>query len=287
MNIKKVAEELRIDFHTVEPIGNHETLRHKVYLYEGDEDKFVLKLYCKKGRMQRELDAFKLVAKLLLKGPRAIKYGNLENGTEYICMTYIEGENAEKALLEEDEMLALYCSLGEYAGRLHTVTKERLPGYVDRFLQVVANMYNEAIGNSMERQYTELIKEAYSIFLKNSKEVSFENINFGYIHGDFDLRNVLVNNGVLNGLVDFECAGFGNTEIALMQIYRKRFLNNSGYRDAFFEGYQKIKRINDEFYDRITLYLLADSIKNCAWSYIEDKNYFLENIESIKKIINI
>lgn len=69
-----------------------------------------------------------------------------------------------------------------------------------------------------------------------------------FIHGDFNTANVLLREGVVSGVLDWEFAGIGWKEYELAWALRARvhFLNSAAERDAILSGYGSIGRYDAE-----------------------------------------
>jgi aminoglycoside phosphotransferase (APT) family kinase protein len=64
--------------------------------------------------------------------------------------------------------------------------------------------------------------------------------NLVFVHGDFNTANVLISNGAVSGVLDWEFAGIGwkEYELAWALRARTRFLNSAEERAAVLTGYE-------------------------------------------------
>lgn len=69
---------------SIEPIGNHELERHLVYRLSCDSKDYVIKLYYKKNRWNREVASLKLFSNTEVLVPRIVDYGVFDNGLEWL-----------------------------------------------------------------------------------------------------------------------------------------------------------------------------------------------------------
>jgi aminoglycoside phosphotransferase (APT) family kinase protein len=70
--------------------------------------------------------------------------------------------------------------------------------------------------------------------------------DYVFVHGDYNTANILINDGAITGIVDWEFAGRGWKEYELAWSLRARmaFLNTQAEREAFLAGYCKYNQFN-------------------------------------------
>ncbi len=132
-----------------------------------------------------------------------------------------------------------------------------------------------------------LLKRAYDEYQRLFDKTDFTNMPFGFCHNDFDSRNVMIKNGKITGIIDFEISGYGYIENDLINLQRKVFCKDKALAQAFFEGYCQYSKLDMSLYAaRMKVNLLGDVIENCSWAYNQAKTYFDENIDFLKTLID-
>jgi fructosamine-3-kinase len=288
---------------TIKPVGNHHLKRHLVYQIDmKDGVKYIFKLYYRDRRRSREIASLKLLVGSKVKCPRIFKYGNLEEGSEWLITKYIEGYMLDKVIddIPFDNMLKIFEEMGDELGKLHSFRTFDFFGEWDEEGKSISNIksyYNHFV-QSMEKTIKELLDQnlpdkdllinAINVIRDNYEKLNIKAVA-RVIHNDFDGRNILVSkeNGAYNlsGVIDFEGSYPGNAEENLVQLYYRYFLNNKDYESAFLRGYEKYLHINSDFNERLYIYLLSFVVGNCSWSYIQAPDYYNDNIKFLKNIL--
>ncbi|CAG9946373.1 unnamed protein product [Clonostachys rosea f. rosea IK726] len=140
--------------------------------------------------------------------------------TSYMLTSQITGHRLGMCLdaLSDDELCDLVCDLREYLRELRAIPKEVLPNYAITNAigkacydyRIIASMNQEGERNRVfagpfptEEDFNRILEVAS---LPNVSHRSGHNITF--THGDLNMRNILVSNGRLSGIVDWENSGW-------------------------------------------------------------------------------
>lgn len=283
--LSKYIEEENFDKRVFIPIDNFCTDRHKVYSFENAGEKYVIKLFNREEKFQNEVQGYEFAIKKNVKTYKMLEKASTKKGTKYIIMNFLPGVNGESVKNIGDFNNILY-QMGDNIGLLHTNSIEGTPGHSDRLAKktmVLKDIIQEdGIGNKIERR---ILLGACDECEKMIRNLTFDDVKFGYGHGDFGLQNVVVKDGILTGILDFEMSGYTNTELDLIQVYRKHLYNNDEAETAFFEGYCKHMTIAEGFEKRKYAYMLLESLINCSWSFNKKYEYYEENIRFIREIL--
>jgi aminoglycoside phosphotransferase (APT) family kinase protein len=288
---------------TVKPVGNHHLKRHLVYKIDMETgEKYIFKLYYRDRRRSREIASLKLLEGSEVKCPRIFKYGNLENGSQWLMTEYIEGYILDKVMddITPGNRLRIFEDIGEELGKLHSFRTfdffgewdeegksiKNIKNYYDHFVQSIEKVIKEVLEQDLPEQH--LLFNAIKAIRDNYDKLEIKT-EARIVHNDFDGRNILVkkDNGIyrLSGVIDFEGSYPGNAEENLVQLYYRYFLDNKSYENAFFNGYSKYLNLDIGFYDRLYIYFLCFVVGNCSWSYIQAPDYYNDNITFLKKIL--
>lgn len=208
-----------------------------------------------------------------------------ELGKKFIIMSKIPGENGEIAVNESNIKEILY-QMGENLGLLHTNRKEGTPGHKERLRKKVVQLSNilKEDQTDIGEEY-EFLQKACNQCANLIDKLSFDDVIFGYGHGDFGFQNIMVQDNILTGIFDFEMSGYTNTELDLIQIYRKHLYANPESEKAFFGGYCNYMLLPKGFNDRKNIYMMLESIINCSWSFNKNRDYYNDNIKFLEKIL--
>lgn len=283
--LSKYIKEENFDKSIFTPVNNFSTDRHTVYSFENAGEKYVIKLFNREEKFQNEVQGYEFATKKNVKTYKMLENASTGKGTKYIIMNFLPGVNGERVINTGDFNSVLY-QMGENIGLLHTNSIEGTPGHGDRLAKktvVLKEIIREdGIGNEAERKF---LLNACDECEKMIGNLSFDDVRFGYGHGDFGLQNVAVEDGILTGIFDFEMSGYTNTELDLIQVYRKHLYANDEAEKAFFDGYCKHMTIAEGFEKRKYAYMLLESLVNCSWSFNKKHEYFEENIRFIQEIL--
>jgi aminoglycoside phosphotransferase (APT) family kinase protein len=109
-------------------------------------------------------------------------------------------------------------------------------------------------------------------------------------HGDFKPRNILIkkvnNTHKLSGVLDFEQTELIDVDKELVDFYLNLKDNNNELAAAFKNGYEKIRKIDEDALNRKKcFYRLYDALKICSWSRDIAYDYYLKSFNRIKKIV--
>ena len=99
---------------SIEAIGNHNLKRHLVYKLSCVDKDYVIKLYYKKNRWNREVGNLKIFADTKVLAPKIVDYGVFDNGIEWLIYDYIEGDLLSKVAekLPYDDLKDIYHEMG-------------------------------------------------------------------------------------------------------------------------------------------------------------------------------
>lgn len=304
-------EQIRIELETIlatetftiKPVGNHDLKRHLVYQVDmKNGEKYIFKLYYRDRRRSREIASLRLLENTEVKCPKIFKFGNLEDGSEWIVIHYVDGELLDKVMDEIplENRLAIFEEMGDQLGKLHTFKTFDFFGEWDEQGKSIHNIknYHESFVKFMEKSIhevlnqvlpqKELLLEAIEIIRNNYKKLNID-VEARLVHNDFDGRNILVKeeNGQyrLSGIIDFEGSYPGNVEENLVQLYYRYFLDNEEYEIAFFKGYNKHINLDRGFTERLYIYFLCFVVGNCSWAYTQAPDYYIANMNFLKRLL--
>jgi Ser/Thr protein kinase RdoA (MazF antagonist) len=121
----------------------------------------------------------------------------------YSLFPYIEGEKADSNISNATPEMAE--ELGIFTGRLHRVLKEAEGSFFERtnLLKSLTSAirYFNSTGSFFSRSDMEMIEEFFTDFYKLYYKLPVQ-----IIHGDYHPGNIIVHEGKVSGIIDFDCA---------------------------------------------------------------------------------
>lgn len=280
--------------HMFKPIGNHELKRHLVYKITCKERDYVLKLYYKKDRWNREVANLRRFADTEVLAPRIVGYGVFENGLEWLVYDFIEGTLLSRVEheLSEDNRESIYHEMGKQLGLIHLHTcgffgsmdekGNSIHGFVTfkaYFSHLTAKILTEL--NEVEHDNPALIKKAESEFSAMLQSFNDEEVPATLCHNDFGPRNILVSEDggeySLKAIIDFEQSVPTDRDEELITVYLPMLERNKNLANSFRSGYELYGAIEvDRVLTKKKFYNLFHGLGICAWAKDVDYEHYLE-----------
>ncbi|WP_055667543.1 aminoglycoside phosphotransferase family protein [Desnuesiella massiliensis] len=285
----------------ITPVGNHHLKRHLVYKVDIlNEQSLIFKLYYKKNKRDRELNSLKLLENSTVKLPRVVSYGTLENEDEWIICEFIEGEVFDriKDKIPYDQQLKLFYQMGTELGKIHSYKTFDFFGDWNSPNKNLKD-YSKYLVENMEQCFEEILKQKLPDenlllqaiqLIRHSYNDLDKHILPTLIHNDFDGRNILVKqvNGQydISAIIDFEMSMPGNIKNDLVALYYRYFLDNKDFERNFIKAYSSYLPIEEAFYKELNIELLKFLVGNCSWAYWQAPDYYKDNIEFLRRLLN-
>ncbi|MCK9524668.1 MAG: aminoglycoside phosphotransferase family protein [Limnochordia bacterium] len=288
---------------TFEPIGNHELKRHLVYKITGKQGAYVLKLYYKKNRWNREVANLRRFANTDVRAPRIAGYGVFESGVEWLVYDYIDGvilSHVEDEL-SQDNLGTIYFEMGKQLGLIHQYKCDffgsmdengnSIHGFVNfkaYFSHLTATILAELHG--VEHDDPDLIVQAEARFLAMLDALDDRDLVATLCHNDFGPRNILVSEHggrrSLRAVIDFEQSVPTDKDEELIAVYLPMLERNKSLAKSFRTGYELSGTIDmDRLMTKRKLYNLFRGLGICAWAKDVDYEYYLEGVRQLWKTV--
>lgn len=286
----------------LEPIGNHELKRNLVYKVYTKSNKYVLKLFYKKNRWDREIAALRILEDTPVNVPKIVDHGILDNGIEYLIYTYIDGivlKEIEK-LIPKENLKSIYKEIGLQLSLIHSNAFDFF-GTLDKNLNSTDgfNTYREYFQKSMddmlkkiysqEHDYMDLLKIAEEklrsmYYLLDEVEVPI------LCHNDFSTRNILVRKidgkYTVVGIIDFEHSSQTDVYSELVEVYYGLFKKDFDFAKWFKSGYEQYGKIDmEKLEEKKQFYNLSIGLGICSWAKDVAYDYYLEGINMLKETL--
>lgn len=109
-----------------------------------------------------------------------------------------------------------------------------------------------------------------------------------FIHMDFRPANIIINNGNVSGIIDFESVRFGATEVDFTKLYRDYLSYDEKLLQAYTNGYNSVRPlVNLEIV--LPFYRFTDAFNSIGWckrrGLEKNKRFLMENITSLNQLL--
>lgn len=290
-SILNVIEKLKLNVLNLENVPeSFSSDVYKLTLLSG-EDVYV-KIPYNKDKLFREFQMLEIL-KDVIPVPKVLDiwYGD-ESNTGALLLSTIQGVPCTENM---DEKLSF--QMGVYHAMLHEVKTPEY-GYhsTDGFNILDQNNWRLHIKNNFEK-WKEPCKELLEPALYERCILHFDGVFSAlpdpdgpcFVHMDFRPGNILVNGNKVTGIIDFESARGGSSEIDFTKINRYIWEVNPRTKSPYFEGYQTIRNmLNLEIV--LPFYNFYDAFSAVVWCKnrgVERNQSFLqESIEVLKKSVS-
>ncbi|MCM1991526.1 aminoglycoside phosphotransferase family protein [Oceanirhabdus seepicola] len=237
-----------------------------VFITEGDE--YLVKFTTKEEfkRLETEAALTKLMGDSAgVPVPKIIHIGEYD-GEYYMIRTLLKGESLGEVLnqgmikvLGEDGIGTMIFEAGQALAKLHKVSFNK-KGLIHKDLNVVEyNIFSKEEFMSFLNTVYEFkcVTEEQYTYLNNIDIDDIYSGEFVLCHCDYAPNNMLVCNGHLSGIIDYEWASAAPCydDIAAFQVFMKMY-DMEQFIEYFYSGYKSVKSIPEKYFDNIHIYKL-------------------------------
>lgn len=225
------------------------------------------------GNLGHERDIIERVASSEIPVPNILAYSTVPRET--LVLEELPGSliwdhiDPRRGVYERDAALSHLGAYGECLGRIHTLRADG-PGH--RRPQLYGLIGEEGVS---EARFQRLVA-----WLKDRTPGS---VNRCFVHGDLNTASVLVHEGRVSGVIDWEFAGVGWREYDLAWLLRARttFLGSAEEREAVLEGYRQYALYDTEVLRYCEVLNYLHFAFWCRTSEPDYADFALQNAESL------
>ena len=210
----------------------------------------------------RESVAYKIFNIERLHMPKLIAEGKV-GGYYFICRKYVDGDNfrAIYKKLDTKKKYEIFYSFGKMLKYIHGTNESKLQDKIkhneDIFKAEEISLVNDQIEQIKNTPFCSFYRRIKAFADKNLGLLS--NSRIGIVHGDFQDKNIIIKQGKVAGLIDFENLKIGiqEKEVALgnMCSYTKFSLKErTSFQDKILDGYGYNEADRDEFWTKYNVY---------------------------------
>ncbi len=277
--IKNIFEKFAIEIKNFKSTTN--SFNSKVYIINSiNNKKYVLKFCNNEKKMINESKYMKHLNSYLPVS-NVIGTGNYDN-KYYIIQDFYEGKNIydEEANELTDEQVK---NIGILLAKLHSyaLLDEENNSWIE-YLNKCLNKSKETLEKILGKKDNDKI----SNFLKNYIEQKItNNYKNSILHMDFRIGNLIFEKNNNVGLIDLE--SMKNGEYAFDFVKLHRLFNKNKFK-IFLDEYNTVKKVEDNFEERLNFYSLFDSYNSLRWCITRnqiDSNFYKLNYEIVIKYL--
>jgi hypothetical protein len=293
-----VANEFKTNVKEIVPCGNHDLNRNLVYRVFVDDMSYVVKVFYKKHKIDRELQVIPLFEN---ENPlRILAKGVMDNGYEWLMYNYIDGWLFDHIIddLDLDQLRLLFYQIGKKTARLHTIKTFDYFGDWQADKQSPLSDYKAFIIKDCERMAENILSQDLSeykclvdaIDKMRSEYSTIRDLRVGRLcHRDLDGRNILIKVNLTDGLkleafLDFEKCVVFNEYFDIIGFYRRYFLDQPKLIEPFFKGYREVLEVDESFNIELKFNLYRAGIDICSWARDVSEEFFQETLKYLEKL---
>ena len=264
------------------------------------DDKYVLKINTAQPdipKLKKEFSVYQALPQFNVPTPLVVGFDESLKTIKFPYLVYkqIDGQtlSVQWGILEQEAQDSYMEQLGALLGKIHNLKPSNLdlPGqgeYLGLKKDIIIRI-NKIAG---ELATSKVLDEEVILRIKNfylNSSLFDEEAPPSLLHGNYGLGNIITNNGVINGVIDWEWVSFGHNEEELAVLLYRVYKTES-QREHFKEGYLKNHTISPDFEKRYFAYALLYYLKVLpsvpGWGHRPDKQkeYLDETATLIKQV---
>lgn len=262
-----------------------ESYSSKVYKLTLEQDyKVILKIPYNISKYKREINALKILEDRLPVPKLVDHYTSSDYGM--MLLSYIDGEPIEGPISKR-----LAYDMGELLASLHINKTPRFGDLTDeetsydswwKFMQQLFYNYKPYCSTVIAEEELNQYETTFNLLYERLPEADGPCL----VHMDYRPGNILINNGRISGLIDFETLRGGSSDIDLTKIKHYVWDRYEGTQREFLAGYSSIRKIPD--IDRsIPFYEFANAFSSIGWCIKRNKlndKFLKENLQRLRQL---
>lgn len=275
------------NFASAKPVGGGWSADVKFKVTTKDGTKYLLRV-CDaslKAKKEAEFEVLKMLQPLNFNYSKPLAFGEIEEyGKVYMLLSWMEGENVEIMMPKLSAEKQYQCGLeaGRILRKMHSIPSD---GSIDAWrnknlkkLHERLELYKDCNGYKIEH-LDEMVA-----FIQNNLHLT-ENRPMTFLHGDYQGRNIVVDEDCNVGAIDFERTAYGDPyeEFNRMMTYTRRWSVEfcRGQVDGYFEGEQ----IPENFWQIVAFHCALNLITTIVFGVHTKQKHIYEENEIAKQVI--
>ena len=247
----------------IEPLNKGWSGDKKYILIDNKEKKYLLRTSTpsKFEKRKNQFDFLHQVSMLNINCSKPLEFGLLENGDNYMVLTYLEGESAEDEILKFDDISCykLGYEAGEMLRKIHSLPFiKQKETWWDRYQVKMQRKIDAILSCQYRLPLQEEIIEYYQkyAYLMKDRPLVFS-------HGDYHLGNMVINNGHI-GVVDFDKVNPADPYDEF-KPFCWNVMRNEYFETGLINGYFK-NNVPADFFKILKFYTAESLISHLPWA---------------------
>jgi aminoglycoside phosphotransferase (APT) family kinase protein len=248
------------------------------------KNKYLLKTFALKNYEYKnmEYDILKKMGEYNVKCSRPVEIGTKENEFGYMILTYIEGFDAEEELKKYSETIQYNIGLeaGQELLKIHKYTaSENITPWYGRKLkkhQKYVEQYNRLnVKIENDVQIIKYINENI-VLMKNRPNI--------FQHDDFHIGNLIVKDGKLAGVIDFNRFDWGDPVHEFLKVGMFSSAISIPFSIGQIRGYHNYSNPDGSFWELYSLYLAMGLFSSIVWQMKVDSGEISKMMEYVNRV---
>jgi len=251
--------------------------------------KYVSQTALHRLKFEQRMSAF-LSEKLNLSLPKVIEIG-INQTYAYMLREMVIGKPLSEVLINRDDHHSLIEASGQVLAHIHQ-TEMSSKGFVNEHLEV------EEVNIFSQEEFDTLLSILMKHHLLTEKELSYlRNIPIDELfaikpyvlcHADYHPNHIIIEQNKIVSIIDLEwmCAAMPFDDLATFHIFLK-FLKQSHYIKDFYNGYEKIRKIDTHYFKHMDVYILYRLLTMVGYQLslakIEMEDFYQMALKEFKK----
>jgi thiamine kinase-like enzyme len=210
---------------------------------------------------------------------------------------YLKGNNLwnEITKLTGEQKIEIGKSIVQFLNELHSITGHSYD--IGHYIPTIPNCmktwkighieYIELLKNELSTMEIspngkQIISKAFDYIYENLNSLEYQ-IGARILHNDFHPKNIIISEGKLVGIIDWECSQFGEPDFELVHLFHWCIYPSDSNNNIelllkyIIENLQSIKKIPN-IKERLTIYQLEHDLNQLIWNGIKQEKERIEKI---------
>ncbi len=269
----------------IQTLNKGQSPEKKYILFSNNQEKFILRV-AKIGRFHKYQKMFNIINKFHKKGVKCLKPVVFDKTADdrycYSVVEYLQGKSSESILpnLSTTEQLKIGIAAGKELKKLHKLKcpKTKRDWFDKRYPKFLADL------KKFKDLKLSFYKEKYVLDYINKHVDLMKGRPLRFLHYDYGVRNIIVHNNKLNGIIDFNGYKWGDP---IHDFYKLPWGSKNcsvWFVKGEIIGYNG-GSVPDSFWAMYNLYVMMNLHRRLAWAYLKQPSRFPSRLKIIEEIV--
>lgn len=269
----------------IQELNKGQSPEKKFILFSNNQEKFILRV-ARVGRFHKYQKLYNIIRGFHKSGVKCLKPILFKKTTDhqycYSIMEYLEGKSSDSVLpyLSKNEQLEIGIAAGAELKKLHKLKcpKSNRDWFDKRYPKFLADL------KAFKRLKLSFYKEKYVMdYIKEHVDL-MKGRPYRFLHNDYGVKNIIVNNKQFNGIIDFNSYKWGDP---IHDFYKLPWSSKNcsvWFAKGEIIGYCG-GSVPDSFWEMYNLYVMMNLHQRLAWAYLKHPSRFPLRLKIIEQII--